>query len=402
MQLYKNFFKLVKANKISVIIATIIMVVYAAAMIFSAPYIIDKDQDTASEKSADYKNLGVIFRDNDDSELSHGVRKLIEKYGSIEDDKDSSDEHINNILYFSISDYFIEVPEGFQEKIEAGEDVSLSYSSHSQVSGKTFSFVNDIDSFVNIYRSYRAMGQDAKSSVEKALDMTFSDVTFGVVTEKKDVQHSNAREYAVYMILMYFCFICLWVLGMSIASAIIAANKKEVSQRIDAAPVKPTQKTWSQMAGLLTCAVALVAIFSIFSFVYAGSSDMMSKYGWVVVLNLITTTFYISGFTLLISCFRLNAGTLSLICNSVGLSMSFLCGIFVPFYFLGSGVQTFAHFLPFFWTAKVFNTIYSGSGMNYTFSTGSILASFGVQILFGLVFIMISNVIKKAQMGKSA
>ena len=69
MQLYKNFFKLVKANKISVIIATIIMVVYAAAMIFSAPYIIDKDQDTASEKSADYKNLGVIFRDNDDSEL---------------------------------------------------------------------------------------------------------------------------------------------------------------------------------------------------------------------------------------------------------------------------------------------------------------------------------------------
>ena len=53
------------------------------------------------------------------------------------------------------------------------------------------------------------MGQDAKSSVEKALDMTFSDVTFGVVTEKKDVQHSNAREYAVYMILMYFCFICL-------------------------------------------------------------------------------------------------------------------------------------------------------------------------------------------------
>ena len=180
MQLYKNFFKLVKANKISVIIATIIMVVYAAAMIFSAPYIIDKDQDTASEKSADYKNLGVIFRDNDDSELSHGVRKLIEKYGSIEDDKDSSDEHINNILYFSISDYFIEVPEGFQEKIEAGEDVSLNYQSHSQVSGKTFSFVNDIDSFVNIYRSYRAMGMDDKASVEKALDMTFSDVTFGV------------------------------------------------------------------------------------------------------------------------------------------------------------------------------------------------------------------------------
>ena len=401
MQLYKNFFKLLKANKISVIIATIIMVVYAVAMILSAPAIVDKNEDTASEKSVDYKNLGVLFRDNDNSELSRGVRTLIEKYGSVEDTT-ASEERINDILYFSISDYYIEVPEDFQKKIDAGEEVSLNYQSHSQVSGKTFSFVNDIDSFVNIYRSYRAMGMDDTTSVEKALEMTISEVTFGVVTEKKEAQHNNAREYAVYMILMYFCFICLWLLGMSIASVIIAANKKEVSQRIEAAPVKPTEKTWSQMAGLLTCAIALVAIYTIFSFLYAGSSDMMSKYGWVVVLNLITTTFYISGFTLMISCFRLNAGTLSLICNSVGLSMSFLCGIFVPFYFLSKGVQTFAHFLPFFWSAKVFNTVYSGSGMNYTFSTGAILSSFGVQILFGLAFIMISMVIKKAQQGKAA
>ena len=393
MQLYKNFFKLVRANKISVLIATIIMVVYGLSMIFAAPYIVDKNEAKASEKSVDYKNLAVILRDNDNSTLSKGVRTLIEKYGSVEEDTSSSEERINDILYFSIADYYIEIPKGFQEKIDNGEEVSLIYQSHSQVSGKTFSFVNDIDSFVNIYRSYRAMGWDVKSCVQAALETTVSEVTFGVVTEKKVVQHTSAREYSTYMILMYFCFICLWLLGMSIASVIISANKKEVSQRIDAAPVKPTQKTWSQMAGLLTCAVVLVAIYTIFSYAYAGSSDMMSKYGWAVVLNLITTTFYISGFTLMISCFRLNAGTLSLICNSVGLSMSFLCGIFVPFYFLSKGVQTFAHFLPFFWSAKVFNTVYSGSGMNYTFSTGSIMASLGVQILFGLAFIMIANVI---------
>ncbi|MBR5057356.1 MAG: hypothetical protein IKX04_02200, partial [Clostridiales bacterium] len=62
MQLYKNFFKLLKANKVSVIIATIIMVVYGVAMIFAAPSIVDKNEDTATEKSVDYKNLGVLFR----------------------------------------------------------------------------------------------------------------------------------------------------------------------------------------------------------------------------------------------------------------------------------------------------------------------------------------------------
>ena len=402
MQLYKNFFKLVKANKAAVIIASIIMFVYAASMIFSAPHIIDKNETSATEKSVDYNNLGVLFRDNDKSELSSAIRKLIDNYGDVEDDTTSSEESINDILYFSISDFFIEVPEHFQEKIDAGEDISLSYSSHSQVSGKTFSFANDIDSFVNIYRSYRAMGMNAHDAAEKAMEMTVSEVTFGVVTEKKEVRHTNANEYATYMILNYFCFVCLWVMGMSIASAIIAANKKVVSARIEAAPVKPGRKTWAQMAGLMTCAVVLVLLYTIFSFVYAGNTDMMSKYGWVVVLNLITTTFYISGFALLISNFSLTPGTLSLICNAAGLSMSFLCGIFVPFYLMSNGVQAFAHFLPFFWSGKVLNTIYAGSGMNYTFSVGDIFASLGVQILFGLAFILVSFVIKKARQGKAA
>ena len=401
MQLYKNFFKLVKANKAAVIIASIIMFVYAASMIFSAPHIIDKNEASPTEKSVDYNNLGVLFRDKDKSELSSAIRKLIDNYGDVEDDTTSSEESINDILYFSISDFFIEVPEHFQEKIDAGEDISLSYSSHSQVSGKTFSFANDIDSFVNIYRSYRAMGMNAHDAAEKAMEMTVSEVTFGVVTEKKEVRHTNANEYATYMILNYFCFVCLWIMGMSIASAIIAANKKVVSARIEAAPVKPGRKTWAQMAGLMTCAVVLVLLYTIFSFVYAGNTDMMSKYGWVVVLNLITTTFYISGFALLISNFSLTPGTLSLICNAAGLSMSFLCGIFVPFYLMSNGVQAFAHFLPFFWSGKVLNTIYAGSGMNYTFSVGDIFASLGVQILFGLAFILVSFVIKKARQGKA-
>ncbi|MBO4926629.1 MAG: ABC transporter permease [Clostridiales bacterium] len=401
MQLYKNFFKLIKANKYSVVIAMLIMVVYAVAMISTAPYVVNKDEESASVKTADYQNLGVLFRDNDGSELSAGIRKLIDKYGSIEDDTTSSEESINDILYFSLADYFIEVPEHFQEKIDAGEEIALSYSSHSQVSGKTFSFVNDIDSFVNIYRSYRAMGMDAHDAVEKALDMTVSEVTFGVVTEKKEVQQTDAHEYATYMILNYFCFVCMWIMGMSIASAIIAANKKDVSSRIDAAPVKPGQKTWSQMAGMMTCAIVLVIIYTVFSYIYAGSSSMMSKYGWVVILNLITTTFYISGFALLISNFQLTPGTLSLICNAVGLSMSFLCGVFVPFYFMSSGVQAVAHFLPFFWSTKILNTIYTGSGMNYTFSVPDILGSMGVQILFGLAFIMIAYVIRKAKQGKA-
>ena len=402
MQLYKNFFKLIKANRFSIMLYTGIMIVFALCMIFSAPYQIDKNEANAEEKSADYKNLGVLFRDNDNSELSKGIRTLLATYGSVEDNTESSEESINDILYFNIADYFIEVPEGFQKRIDEGEEVSLDYNSHSQVSGKTFSFVSDVDSFVNVYRSYRAMGLDAKTAVEKSLEMSSSEVKFGVVTEKKDALHTNANEYALYMILLYFTYSALCILCCTVGASIISGNKKEIANRIGAAPVKPGQHTWVQMGGLMTFASALVLFFVIFSYLYAGSSDMMTKYGWAVILNLITTAFYLCGFTLMVSNFNLNVSSLNLICNSLGLSMCFLCGIFVPFYVLSTSVQNFAHILPFFWTGKVLNTIYAGSGMNYTCNAANIFSSLGIQVLYGLVFVMVAIVIKKIKQGKAA
>ena len=402
MQLYKNFFKLINANRFSISLYTGIMIVFALCMIWSAPFQIDKNSTNATERSADYKNLGVLYRDNDNSELSNGLRDLLKSYGSVEDDTKSSEESINDILYFNVADYFIEVQEGFQEKIDAGEEVSVDYNSHSQVSGKTFSFVSDVDAFINLYRSYRAMGLDAKASVEKSREMSSSEVKFEAVIKDKATTRTNANEYALYMILLYFTYSSLCILCCTVGATIISANKKNIANRIGASPVKPGHYTWVQMAGLMTFATVLVLFFTIFSFLYAGSSDMMKNYGWAVVLNLITTAFYLCGFTLMISNFNLNVSSLNLISNTFGLSMCFLCGIFVPFYVLSSSVQNFAHILPFFWTGKVLNTIYAGSGMNYTCNAETIFSALGVQVLYGLAFVMIAIVIKKIKQGKAA
>ena len=77
MQLYKNFFKLIRANKFTVILYSVIMLAYTISMIYAGPYQIDKGSDKATEKSVSYKNLGVLFRDNDNSELSRGVKVFL-------------------------------------------------------------------------------------------------------------------------------------------------------------------------------------------------------------------------------------------------------------------------------------------------------------------------------------
>lgn len=397
MQLYKNFFKMIRAHRGPIIIYLAVMVIYAVSMIFSAPHTLGQNEEISTERNVGYSNLGVTLRDNDHSELSEGLKSYLEKYGTVEMDEDSSEESINDLLYFHLTDFFIEIPEGFQEAVETGKEPELTYSSNSQVSGKTFSFVNDVDAFINIYRSYRAMGLSADDSVAKALETSVSEVTFGIVAEEVEVKDTNPTEYALYMVLMYFCYTCLALMLTAVGAVVIESNKHEVSSRIDVSPVRPALRTMANFGGMMTCAVVIILAMVIFAFAYGGSTTIMSKYAWVVILNLITTTFYICALSLLVCCFRPKANALNLISNSVGLSMCFVCGIFVPFEILGSSVQTLAHFLPFFWSGKVLNTIYSGSGMNYTYSVGSIFSDLGVQILFGIVFLLLAIIVRKSR-----
>ncbi len=397
MQLYKNFFRMIRAHRGVVILYLAIMVIYTVSMIYSAPYAFDQNKTVDTEKSANYSNLVVTLRDHDHSELSQGVQRFLETCGDVNVDETSSEERINDILYFRLVDFYIEIPEGFQESVEAGEEPAMSYISHSQVSGNTFSFVNDVDSFVNVYRSYRAMGLPSDESVAKALETSVADVSFAIVSEAEEAKAGDARSYALYMSLMFFCFTCLCVMCTAIGAVIIESNKKMVSDRIDVSPVPASKRNWSNFAGLMTCAGVIILAMMFFALVYGRGTEMIRKYTWVILLNLITTTFYVSALTLFVCSFSPKASSLNLISNSLGLSMSFLCGIYVPFEVLGKSVQTFAHFLPFFWSGKVLNTIYAGSGMNYTYSAGSIFSSLGVQVLFGVAFLLLAMIVRKTR-----
>lgn len=397
MQLYKNFFKLIKAHRTQLIIYVCIMLVYSVLMIVTAPMLVGNNEESATERNVSYRNLGVTLRDHDDSALSRGMKTFIERYGEVDMDNDSTQESINDILYFNITDFFIEIPEGFQASVEAGEPAEISYTASNQQDGKTFSFVNDMDSFVNMYRAYRAMGLSEEEAVAQALETAVSDVTFGVVSEHKEVKAGGSRAYALNMILKYYLYTVLGVMCLGVGAVIATSNKKTVSDRIDASPVKPTKRILTMLAGMLTVAAVIIVVMVIFAYIYGGSTSIMKEYGWVVILNLITSTFYISGFTLLVSSFSLRSSTINLIVNSFGMAMCFLCGVFVPFEILGSSVQKLAHFLPFYWSARNMDMIYPGSGMNYEFSASSVFASLGVQILFGIVFVLIAMIIKKTR-----
>ena len=65
--------------------------------------------------------------------------------------------------------------------------------------------------------------------------------------------------------------------------------------------------------------------------------------------------------------------------NVVGLSFSFLGGIFVPIEYLGSGAKVIGQFLPTYWYSEAMTRIKTGGGFN------DILNCLLIQLLFGVM-----------------
>ena len=81
--------------------------------------------------------------------------------------------------------------------------------------------------------------------------------------------------------------------------------------------------------------------------------------------------------------------TINMIANVAGLGMSFLSGVFVPMYLLSDVVISIAHFLPSYWYLIAIENIelYTAGKMN------TILSCYGIEILFGALFVVIGVVV---------
>lgn len=84
----------------------------------------------------------------------------------------------------------------------------------------------------------------------------------------------------------------------------------------------------------------------------------------------------------------------SAVVNVLSLGMSFLCGVFVDLDILNKGVRTAAQFLPVYW----YETVNGLLANNVSFSHSqqlSLLAGYGLQLLFAAVFIGVGLVISR-------
>lgn len=390
MHLYKHFWKMVGKNRNGIIIYGIIMIVMTMFVL-----IVAKQEFSSPEESEFSEPIDISYIDYDHSTLSEGLLAYLAQKNNLTDYSDKDSEEINDLVYFTITTYHMEIPEGFAEGIQAGEERNVEYRSFVTGASYIYSISNTIDGYVNTYKTFLDMGMSEEEAVAKTSEALNQQIDISIYSGEEDYEAWTAKEWSIYEVTLFFTYLSFGMITLTVGAVIIKTNGEKVAKRIEAGPVSKLKRSVIDSLGLYSVGIILWLISTVVMYIYGYDCNLVKDRGIYLCINTLIMILYNCSITAFISSFHLKSEVLSMITNIVGLSLSFLSGVFVPQWFLGESILNVAKFFPFYWTVSSLNMIYTGSGAGLTFDTNVIFQNYGVGMLFAIAFFILAIAVRK-------
>ena len=328
--------------------------------------IVNEDNTPASEALVDY--IGKIH-------------KIVD----IETDKDT----ILDALYYGRVNYVLTIKEGYAEKLANGEKDNLF--SNNTVPGvyATELIDSQLDNYVNVVSSYITGGNSLDDAVSKAGTALSQEVSVTINTFS--TFEGDGYSVGSYYFMQYLPYIFISIMVSAFCPVLLVMNKKEIRNRTNCSAITNSKQTFQTMLGLGILCLSVWLVFMIgHGILY--SFDVNEKI-MLAVLNSFVFLLISAGLTLFLSVLITSRNAVDIIANTIGLGMSFLCGIFVPQNLLGDGVLSAARFLPAYWYVKA-NDMLAGMS-DETYDPSKFLLYVGIQALFALVFFSLTLLISR-------
>lgn len=380
MQVFKAFAKIAGKKKMSALLYIVIFIVISILMANQSAKdnnfketklnicIIDMDNTSASQKLVDYINS------------NHKIQ-------NIATDKDS----ILDSLYYQSVDYVLTINKGYSDKISVGEVDNLF--SNYKVSGtySTELFESQLDQYITNLSCYIAGGFSIDDAISKTAQINDNEIK--VTTENFSDSGSFNSEH-IYYYFQYLPYIFIAILISCLCPALLTINQKEIRSRTNCSPVSTTKQTFQITLGAVIYAVIIWLVFMIAALIICGKM-LLCREGLLAILNSLVFMLVVLSITLLISTLAPNPKTTDMIANTLGLGMSFLCGVFVPQEFLGKAVINAAHFLPAYWFIRANNMLAGVS--DELFTNSKYFSYLGIELLFAAAIFSIVLLVAKTK-----
>lgn len=376
MQIYKTFMKISLRNIGMCIMYLVMLTVFSSMM-------------AKSESSFNETKIKVAVIDNDNSELSKTLYNYVNKNHSIRDIGEKA-EWSDYIFYHEV-EYILVVNEGFEENMLSGGTDNFLTSYQAPDSNSSYIVESQINTFVNNVKLYMDSGYDLETACEKAA--LTGDVSSDV-TLSNDKQNNNFS--AMHFFFNFIPYIMLVIFIQCIGILIVIFNKPDLKERTIISCLSFTRRNVEFILSIITYMLGVYVVFMGMASALH-KDELFCKKGLYYSINVLIYMFVCISITFLISQFTEKVSVLSVWSNIIGLSTSFLCGVFVPREVLPTKVINISKCIPTYWYINVTEEIKKVKGP----LTSDAWHSMFVQILFAIAIMSVSLAIMRVRQQKT-
>jgi ABC-2 type transport system permease protein len=382
MQVYKAYFKIIRKRLPSILI-------YFSIFLLMSLIITSILGNTGSGAFTETRNKIALFNDEPGSPIADGLKEFLAKNEdivNIPDDKQSTQD----ALFYGNIVYSLRIPAGFTQSFLSGsKDVMLEKTA---ASGSTSSIYLDllVDRYLSIAQLYIKNAPDSTASqIASNVSHDLASQADVVVNAPQNASDTNTMTYYF----QYLAYALMAVMIMGVTSFMMAFNDKDLSNRNQCSPMRPSSMNLQIILGNATFALAVWAVQCSMVFLFHG--NVTFGMGTVLlVLNALALTIVSLSIGFLAGKFVRNPGVQSAVTNVVSLGTSFISGVFVDQALLGKTVLNIARFTPGYWYVRAVNDIRN----TVTFSLQNVqpvLYGMLIQLGFAVTIFIVALVLSK-------
>ena len=368
MNIFKNYFKIVKNHKFSILLYTIIFLSISV-------FFMNSNSSNTDTNYSEVKN-NVYIEDRSKSQISKALVDYIGKREKIVSDLDK--ENLDDELFYRTIDAIIMIPADFENTKE------IAYKSSPQ-SMYSFLVKQRVNEFIDKFDKYSKNGY----SPDEAIKYANSDLDKTIKVEKiNDIKQASGDESNSRF---YFNFVSYPLLSqiLLVVTLVMSSYYKEtVNKRQRISPVSEKRTNLILTLGHLVFGIIFWLLYLLICIVLVKDFEFKQAF-LLAAFN--SFVFMISAVTLSMLVGKLfqDLNSLSVVINILVLGSSFLSGVFVLMEFLGETTLKIARIFPNYY--YVLNNSLIDQGKNLSELMPNILILLG----FSLVFVVLTNVVKK-------
>ena len=376
MTVFKTFWKIVNRYKFTVILYTVILIIFATANM--------QTSDTNTNFVASKPDILIINNDKDEK-ITENLINYIKNNSNIVDIK-KDDEAINDALFYRDVNYIIYIPENYGNDFLDGKNPEIKIKSTGDYNSSLAEMM--LSRYVKVANIYLNQTKNEDELISKIND-TLKENTKTQVTSKlntdelsRAVFYYNFLNYSIIAGLVYI--ICL---------ILSTFREEKIRKRTIISSMNYKKHNMQLLISNGILSVILWIFYVILSFVLIGDV-MFTSHGLILIANSFVFSICALCIAFLIANIVSNKNAINGIVNVVGLGSSFLCGAFVPVEWLPDTVLKIAHILPSYWFIQNNEIVKTLEEVNME-NLKPIFVNMFIVLAFSILYIIIANIVSK-------